>query len=166
MYAVGELIVYGGSGVCKVIEVKEFGGRGPDAKRLFYVLKPLYQECTITAPVDSDKVFIRPIISREEAERLIDTIPHIVAEPCDGQAVRQLSERYEASIKSHNVADLLELTMSIHAKKEMREKQNRKFGAVDERFMKRAEELLFGELSAALGIDKEEIPAYIASRVE
>lgn len=32
--------------------------------------------------------------------------------------------------------------------------------------MKRAEELLFGELAAALGIPREEVPRYIEARLE
>ena len=37
---------------------------------------------------------------------------------------------------------------------------------VDERYMKQAEHLLHGEFSAALGIPYDEVPAYIAKRVE
>ena len=37
---------------------------------------------------------------------------------------------------------------------------------VDERYMKQAERLLYGELSAALGIPFEEVQPYIARRVE
>ena len=55
--------------------------------------------------------------------------------------------------------------MSLRAKKQGLEQQKRKFGAVDERFMKRAEELLFGELAAALDIPKDRVPEYIADRV-
>ena len=36
---------------------------------------------------------------------------------------------------------------------------------VDERFMKQAEQLLFGELAAALGITPEQVPGYIAAEV-
>jgi len=32
--------------------------------------------------------------------------------------------------------------------------------------MKRAEELLYGELAAALEIDRDEVPSYIAARVK
>ena len=56
--------------------------------------------------------------------------------------------------------------MSIYAKKQMVEEQKKKFGSVDERFMKKAEELLFGELSAVLGIPRSEVSKYIASRVD
>ena len=42
----------------------------------------------------------------------------------------------------------------------------RRLGMVDERYMKQAERLLYGELSAALGIPLEEVQPYIARRVE
>ena len=56
--------------------------------------------------------------------------------------------------------------MSIYAKKQDLEAHKRKVGALDQRFMKRAEDLLFGELAAALDIPREEVPGYIARRVE
>ena len=56
--------------------------------------------------------------------------------------------------------------MSIYAKKQEVEGQRHKIGTVDERFMKRAEELLFGELAAALGIPREEVPRFIEARLE
>ena len=56
--------------------------------------------------------------------------------------------------------------MSIHAKKESMQRQKRRFGSVDERFLKQGEDLLFGELAAALDIPREEVPGYIAARVE
>ena len=63
MYSVGELIVYGGTGVCEVEAVETKG------ERQFYRLRPLYQSGIISVPVDG-KVFMRPVISREEAEEL------------------------------------------------------------------------------------------------
>jgi ribonucleoside-triphosphate reductase len=41
----------------------------------------------------------------------------------------------------------------------------KKFGAVDERFMKEGEALLFGELAAALEIPVEEVKGYISQRL-
>jgi CarD family transcriptional regulator len=56
--------------------------------------------------------------------------------------------------------------MSIYAKKQNAQKQKRKFASVDERFMKRAEELLFGELAAVFEISMEEVPAYIERQLK
>ena len=55
---------------------------------------------------------------------------------------------------------------SIQAKRRQAEKHNRRLGMVDERFMKQAEQLLYGELSAALDIPYDEVQPYIASRME
>ncbi len=80
--------------------------------------------------------------------------------------MQELKQHYEAAIEAYNCTDLIELTMSIYAKKKSIEGQNRKLGQIDEKFMKQAEELLFGELSLALGIPKDEVQEYIASRVD
>lgn len=166
MYNPGDLVHYGSMGVCRVAEITARKPSGAEKERLYYVLNPLYQSCTISVPVDSPKVYMRPIISRDEAEQLIDKIPDIRAKAYHNRVLRQLTEHYENTLKSHDCEGLMELTMSIYAKKRDVEREKRRFGAVDERFMKRAEYLLFGELGAALGMPKDEVPDYIAFRIE
>ena len=71
MFAAGDLVIYGGNGVCEVTEVGPLrGSRGAERKRLYYTLRPRSGTETIYAPVDTP-VYMRGIISREEAERLI-----------------------------------------------------------------------------------------------
>ncbi len=165
MYKVGELVLYGSTGVCRVSEIKTQGFPSTGEQRMYYVLKPLYQSCVISVPVDSDKVFIRPIISREEAERLISLIPGRQCPAYHNRATRELAQHYDAMLKSHSCEDLIDLTMSIYAKKQDSLAQKRRFGSVDERFLKQAEDLLFGELAAALEIPRNEVRGYIAARV-
>jgi len=162
LFKVGDLIVYGSTGVCEVLDIS----RPDDKERKFYVLKPLYQSCIISTPVDTTKVLMRKIISKNEAQQLVDTIPSIQAEAYHSHDVRQLEGHYKAYIKACDCMELLELSMSIYEKKQDAISQKRKLGIVDERYMKRAEELLFGELSAALGIPKNEVPEYISARVD
>jgi len=161
MFQAGELVVYGSTGVCRIQEIR----CNPADRRKYYVLKPLYQSCTISAPVDSGKIFIRPILTREEANALIDRLPTVSGEPCHNRSIQQLTEHYKAALESHDCMDLAELLKSIYMKKQNAVQQNRKLGSVDERFMKRAEELFFGELSAALEIPPEEVHGYIAQRL-
>lgn len=165
-YQVGDLILYGSTGVCRVAEIQAHKGAKGEPERLFYTLEPLYQSGTIVTPVDNEKVFMRPILTREEAERLIDQIPNVQAEAYHNKAMRELTEHYEAALRTHDCGALVELTMSIYAKKQDLESQKRKFGALDERFLHRAEELLFGELAAALGIQRDEVQGYIEKRLE
>jgi CarD family transcriptional regulator len=159
MYAIGDLILYGRSGVCRVTDITR------QADRDFYMLQPLYGNYTISIPVTT-KAYMRPIISKDDAARLIDTIPTVAAKPYHNRVLRELTGHYEQSLKSNDCADLITLTMSIYEKKRNAESQNRRLGAIDEKYMKRSEELLFGELAAALGIEKDEVPGYIRRRLD
>ena len=164
MYQVGDWIFYGNTGACKVTDVSERKLPGMEKEMLYYTLQPLDDSCSISTPANG-KIFTRPLITREAAEALIDAIPDIDAEAYHNPVLRQLSEHYEKSLNTHDCLSLIKMTMSIHAKKEAAVSQKKKLGAVDEKFMKRAEDLLFGELSVALGIRKAEVADYISRRL-
>lgn len=166
MYQVGDWIFYGNIGACQVTDVSERKIPGVEKEVMYYTLLPLNDSCSISTPALNGKVFMRPLISKDEAQSLIDSIPEIDAEAYHNPVLRQLSEHYETVLSSHDCLELVEMTMSIHAKKEQAVKQKKKLGAVDEKFMKRAEDLLFGELAVALGISKVEVPEYIKSRLK
>ena len=163
MYQPGDMIIYGSTGVCRVEEITTPDFE-KDKNRQYYALEPVYQDGVIYTPVDT-KVFMRPVITEEEANKLIDQIPTMQTEAYHNSVLRELEEHYNAYLKSHDCGDLLELGRSIYIKKQEMLSQHRKFGAVDERFMKRAEDLLYGELAVSLGIEKSEVSNYIANRV-
>ena len=73
MYNIDDLIMYGTTGVCKVSDIRKSDFAGGDEDRLYYVLEPLYQSGVIYAPVDNQKVFMRAVISEDEAKDLIDS---------------------------------------------------------------------------------------------
>lgn len=163
MYSVGELIIYGRTGVCRVEEITEKLLQGE--KALFYTLRPLYQNCNITTPVNG-KVFSRRILSREQANALISGLPGLQAEPYHNRNLNQLREYYRQRIETFDCTELALLAMSIYRKKAECEAMKRKFGAVDERFLHETEDLLHGELAAALEIERSEVPSYIKSVIE
>ena len=166
MYQKNDLIVYGSTGVCRILDVTTPAMSGVASGKLYYQLEPLYQGGVIYTPVDNPKVSIRPVISRNSAETLIDKIPSIRAEAFVTQSIQRLTEHYQEAILLHDCESLLEMVMSIYAKKQDAEQQKRKFGQVDAKFMTRAEDLLYGELAVALGITTESVTDYISARVE
>lgn len=165
MYQIGDWIFYGNIGACQVTDISKKKIAGMDKEHLYYTLQPLSDSCSISTPADTGKVFMRPLISKEEAEELISKIPEISAEAYHNSALRQLTEHYEEALNTHDCHALVRMTMSIYAKKEEALAQKRKLGAVDEKFMRRAEDLLFGELAVALGIKKSQVAEYISSHV-
>lgn len=161
MYKVGDLIVYGSTGVCEITEITPLDISKAEGDRLYYTLNPLFQDGVIYTPVDT-KVYMRPVISAEEAENLIRTFPKLRAAEYHEPRKTVLKARYASVLKSHNFADLISLIKSIYAKK----RSEHKVGLTEERVMKQAEELLYGELSVALGIPREAVLDYIRSRIE
>lgn len=165
MYKINDFVVYGKTGICQVIDITVPKNSSMDTNQLYYILQPLCESCVIYTPVDT-KVFMRPVISPEEANRIIDSIPTIQADAYYNDRMQELVQHYEEILQSHDCEDLLGLTMSIYAKKQCLGQQNQKCGQTDEKYLKQADDLLCSEFSLVLGIPKEDVPAYIAARVE
>ena len=165
MYQTGELVVYGSSGVCRVDALTRPASRGADRGKLFYLLKPLYQDGVIYSPVESGKVPIRPVIPAAEARALLEEIPTLTPQVFRGQTLQALTQHYQAVIRSHDCRELLGLVISIRAKRRQLSSQNRRLGMVDERFLKQAEQLLYGELAVALRLSPEEVQADVDRRL-
>ena len=160
MYQAGEFIVYGTSGVCRVEAV----GKPPfdtEEDKLYYTLAPVSGTETIYVPVDSS-VFTRPVISRAQAEQLIQTIPAIELDGFASHSMRMSSEHYQAVLQSHDCRELVQLIKTVSAKSR---RSGRRVSQVDQRYRKRAEDLLHGELAVALGIPLSEVQPYIAHTI-
>lgn len=166
MFQPGELLVYGTTGVCRVEGVVGLDQPGGDRERRYYLLKPLWQDGVIYAPVDSEKVPMRPVMSREEAEGLIDQMPDIQAAACRGATAQVLAQQYQSAVRNGGHQALIEMMKAIHYKRGQAEAKNRRLGMIDERYMKQAERMLYGELATALEIPFDEVEPYIASRIE
>lgn len=163
-FSIGDLVVYGETGVCRVEEIveKEFLGE----IRPCYRLQPLYQSCMIFTPADNEAVFMRPILTSNEAKALISNINEIVPSVCKVSSPRELSGHYDKIIKLHDCYELVALIKAINIKREQAVAAKKKFSAVDERYLKRAEDLLFGELAVALSIEKFNVREYINEKLE
>ena len=166
MFQPGDLVVYGTTGVCRVESIDRPNLTGADRNKEYYQLKPLHQDGVIYSPVESSKVSIRPVITREEANALIDLIPTMQAEVYRAPTMQALAQHYQDAVRSHDCKELIGLMMSIYTKQKQAESQKRRLGMVDERYMKQAERLRYGELSVALDIPFDEVQPYIAQRIE
>lgn len=166
MFEVGSLMIYDTTGVCKVLEIGVPEGLPVANKdRKYYKLAPVFGSGTIYIPVDT-KVFMRPVISREEAESLIRKIPEIREDICDTHNLKTLEDHYKASLMTHECEDLVQLIKTVYTKKQNLEKNGKKTGKTDQQYMKRAKQLLYEELSIALDIPVGDVEAYITRTIE
>ena len=166
MFAVGDLIVYGARGVCRVKDITTLDWNAAETDRKYYVLEPLFKDDVIYVPVDNKKVYMRPVMSEQEILDLIDHMPDVESEIYKARSIKQLSRYYQAAIDSHECADLIRLTKSIHKKKEAADAQNKQLGQIDVRYMNHAEDLLFGEIAAVLDIPRDKVVSFIEERIK
>ena len=165
MYQIGDLIIYSSEGACRIDSIEKLHMSGVSNDNLYYGLCPVYHRGKIFVPIDT-KLFMRPIISCEEAKRLIRRIPSIQEKIVHNQSKRLLEDHYNGYMRSHDCMDLLKLIKTIYLKGTMAAVERKKLGSIDERFKKKAEDLLYCEFAIALSIPKEKVKSYIENEIK
>ena len=164
MFQAGDVIVCGTHGVCRVEKVGPFSSAVADRDRLYYTLKPLYERGSVVfTPVDNEKMVIRPVISREEALRLIDGIRD--AEALGIEDERKREENYKTALKSCRAEELVKMIKTINARKRSRAARGKKATDADSRYVKLAEDYLYGELAISLDLERDQVKAFIRERI-
>ena len=166
MFQKGDLIIYSNEGVCRVEDVAPLKTLSDSTSdKFFYKLSPIYGKGSILIPVDT-KVFMRPIISKEEAHRLISKIPEVKCMPVEIKNQKKLHEYYESSFTSHKCEDLIKLIKTVNVKTKKQISNGKKPGQTEQRYLKRAEDLLLGEFAIVLDLPCNEVIGYIEKELE
>ncbi|MDO4322125.1 MAG: CarD family transcriptional regulator [Lachnospiraceae bacterium] len=164
MFEKGDYVIYGSTGICCVEGVTTINIAGIPKDRIYYILRPESRtESKIFIPVDNQKKIIRKVISKREAEELIEEIPEI--DPMDIANDKLREEKYKECIQSCDCRELIRIIKTIYLRDKKRMEQGKKATAVDERYLRLAEENLYTELSMLLGIPKNNMESYITSRI-
>lgn len=160
MYAIGDKIIYGENGVCTVEKIAPLEMSGVSAEKLYYYLTPLTGTGTYFAPVDSG-AYMRPVMSRAEAEALIDAIPGIAPAVCNDSRFNHVDAFCRELFKLHTCEALVSIVKGLRARMSERKTKSSRAEAT----MKRAKDILHGELAVALGMELGDVEDYIASRI-
>lgn len=167
MYSKGDYIVYGNAGVYSVEDITTLSGVGyAEKNKKYYVLKPKFSSGVVYYPTDSDKISIRPIMTKEEAEKIINSIPEMEVEIKEFYSNNELSECYKSLLKDNNPENLIRAMLFIEKRKEIAAVQKRKFGSIDESYQKQVENQLFSELSIVLNLERNEVEEYLKKQIE
>ena len=161
MFEIGDKIIYGENGVCTVEKIAPLEMQGASADKLYYYLTPYIGSGQYFAPVDS-AAFMRRVISRDEADSFILTIPDIQPAICTDSRFNHVEAFYKELFRQHTNEALVALIKGL--KERIGEKKNKSSRA--EATMKRAKDILHGELSVALGIELDEVEQYIETKID
>ena len=82
MFCVGDIVVYGAQGLCKVDGIGPLPMKFADKSKRYYTLHTCKQpSMTIYAPVDNQTVVMRQPLNRAQAENLILEMPQYAVVP-------------------------------------------------------------------------------------
>ena len=160
MFEVGDKIVYGENGVCTVEKIEPLAMSGASRDKLYYHLRPLIGSGTYYAPVGSG-AFMRPVMTREEADALIDAMPGIEPAICHDNRFNHVDAYYKELFRLHTCEALVAIVKGLRCR--ISERKTRSSRA--EATLKRARDMLHGELSVALDLPMGEVESYITSRI-
>ena len=162
MFSVGDKIIYGENGVCTVESIGPLAGSAgsKDKDRVYYYLSPLIGSGTYFAPVDSG-AYMRPVMSRAEAEALIDAMPDIEPAICNDSRFNHVDAFYRDLFKQHSCEALVSIMKGLHCRISGRKTRSSRAEAT----LKRARDMLHGELAVALELEVGEVESYISSRI-
>jgi len=165
MFAKGEYVVYGNKGVCLIQDIAQIDIPGVDKDRLYYIMQPIHNaKGTVYLPIDSTKAVIRKVMSREEATKLIKDIPDIAQLAIPDEKRREAS--YKEALQTCSVYAWVSIIKTLYIRRNERLAAGKKITALDERYLKAAEHELYGELSIALGVPREDMESYVQSHME
>ena len=165
MYQVGETVLYGMDGVCKILEIaaKDFG-KGPTD---YYILKPVYSNgSTIFVPTGSEELTakMRRVLSAEEIYALIEAMPEEDTIWIDDE--NQRKQRYQEILHSDDREGMVQLIKTLYLKQQELQARGRKLQAADERAKEEAERILYEEFAHVLSIQRDQVLPFIMRQLE
>lgn len=165
MYASGEYVVHGYSGLCLVEDVTCLKMPGVNKDALYYILRPLNSEDSkIYLPVEGDRGTGRRIMTKEEAVRFMKAAPETEELWTPNHKVRE--ELYKKAMRTCDCGEWIRIIKTLYLKQTERDSIGKRLSASDERFLKQAEDYLYTELSLAMGSSKEEMHRRILELTE
>ena len=165
MYQIGDHVVYGIHGVCRITELEN---RTVDKKQVcYYVLEPLDQTgARFLIPTHNENAVskLRPVLDREALEALLRSDELRVDAWIPDENLRK--QRYRELISSGDRTALLQMVGTLHRHKKSQAALGRKFHLCDENFLRDAQKLLNSEFSMVLGIEPGRVGEYIANALQ
>lgn len=164
MFEIGEFIVYGNNGVCRVDDVGHISlVAGIPKDRIYYTLTPIYQKgSTIYTPVDNERVVMRQVISGIQALELLNELEDIELLNVENEKERE--SVYNKTLQSCECRDFIKIIKTVYTRMQKRQAEGKKMTNSDRKYFKLAEEGLHGELAVALDIEKNAVSALIAEK--
>lgn len=165
MFSIGDYMVYGINGVCRVQDICASPFDKKDT-RTFYLLKPLgaSEGSVIYTPTDNAQVLMRPLMTKEQAAELIERMPRLA--PLEVPMEKMRRDLYRQAMQSCDPEQYVRLIKTVYRRRMDMIQQHKRLSETDSDFERNAKLSLYHELSVVLEVKFAEVEQYLIDRLE
>ena len=158
MYNIDDYVVYKKE-VCKIKSIKKNHLNNKD----YYVLVPINDDSlVIDVPTDNRCGYIRPLVSKEEINKIISKIPMIPIVECN---TKNIENEYKVLLANNDHESLIKIIKTTYLRNKERIDNNKKIGDKDNEYFKKAEKYLYNEFGVVLNMNFDEVKKYIVDKI-
>lgn len=165
MFKIGDKIIDKNGKIFEIesISEKDFGG----GTSKYFILKPVFaydfnQGYRCFVPIDKADSILRPVMNKDEALELIDSLSSLESYPEVNPRERKVY--FQTVISSGSRKDICRVIKTLTKYKEARKKNNKPLSDFDHRLLTNLLSLFNDEVSLALGIPIESVNGFIRDR--
>lgn len=156
MYNKGSLVVYKRD-VCKVVDIRVIHNES------YYVLNSTIDDSLkIDVPVLKEKELLRPLITKEELDKLIKEIKFL---PILDVEARILEDEYKKLLKDGTMESLVVIIKTTYLRNKIRKENKKKLADNDQYYFNLAERYLYNEISYVLNVNYDDAKNYIIEKL-
>ena len=165
MFSIGSYVMYGKRGVCKVESIGRFFEESMQDDREYYKLLPVFVKGdNVYIPVENH-VFMREVISSDKARAYLEEVQTIEGDSFNCKQQTRLADHYKEMMDTYDIHVLLSLIKGLYVKQYHAVKKNKKLCQIDQRYLKSAEDIAYGEFAVALQSTPEQIRKLVKDKV-
>lgn len=154
----GQYVVYGTNGVCHIDDICEMAFPTGREKKPYLLLRPLADTASVIyLPYDNTDLLnkLRPILTKEEATKLLATANNCCSEWIEDRKARALS--FRDTIQQSQPESLLSLIRCVCHKRDELASQNKKLPNADREAMDTALKAVCEEFAFSLTLSNEDV---------
>ncbi|WP_409274537.1 CarD family transcriptional regulator [Neobacillus sp. SCS-31] len=155
MFSIGDFMIYSAHGICKVDDICEKTVSG--ITKTYYVLHPIDSigHLTISSPVDNDKVAMLELMSKEEANELLESFQYPGVKWIENPNFRY--RQYNDIVNTGNRKEIAKVVKTLMQKKLDAELHGKKLYESDRKLLEHIQHVLFKELAISLETTVEKV---------
>ena len=151
MFNIKEVVFHKKLGLCVIKEITVINEQD------YYVLNSNNDKNKIMIPIKNANILIRKVSNKTEIERLKENISSYNVEVI--HVFKTRIKHYDELLKTGELEQLIKLIKTIYE-----QKQEYNLSNADKEILKKAEELLYSEISYVMKIDEKDVKKYLYNK--